>query len=108
MDSQKTVKHVIHITINMSPEQFLQLKTIIDAQIETSTEKHVNGKIRALDKKIDDYIATDTAWKKEDERWKENAQPTVDLGQDALGFGRVFKWILGTGVAVWAFIKIFK
>lgn len=96
---------------NMEPEQFIQLQNSMISVLESTIEKTVNGKIRNLDKKIDDYITVDKEWKKEDEKWKNAAQPGIDLGKDALSFGKVMGYIFkgAAGAAVlWGLIKLFK
>ena len=88
----------------------VQLQSGIEKQIAESIEKNVNGKIRNLDKKIEDYIHEDIAWKEKDALWKQTAQPTVDLGTNAIGFWKVSKWIslvLVTIASTVAAVKIF-
>ncbi len=100
---------------DMTADQFEKLQRTITEQIASSVaaavepaiEKVVNGKIKALDKKIDDYINVDTLWKEKDSIWKQTAQPAVDLGNNTIGFGTVLKWLAATGLAVVAFIKLF-
>lgn len=77
----------------------------IEPAIEKAVEKHVNGKIRAIDTKIDIYI-------KEDLEWKSKALPVIDSGTKVLNFGTVgvglLKFVTVFGVAfgfIWAFIK---
>ena len=54
---------------------------------------------------VDDYIAQDIQWKAVDKAWKETAQPTVDLGKDALGFGRIVKWIIIPALGLLAYLR---
>jgi hypothetical protein len=44
--------------------------------------------MKKLDEKIDHYI-------EQDNKWKQDAQPVIELGQNVRGFGRVFLYILG-------------
>ena len=60
----------------------------IESAIEKAVEKHVNGKIRALDYKIDEYI-------KHDLEWKEEITPQIQLVKDTQGFGKVSLYFLG-------------
>lgn len=83
----------------MTPEQFITIQEEIKTTVATAIETNVNGKIRNLDKKIDEYITKDIAWKLEDKEWKDSAQPTVDFGKNAQGFGRTSKLLaMGAGV----------
>ena len=98
----------------MTNEQFQQFQDRMETKIENGIaigiEKHVNGKIRNLDKKIDDYIVADIHWKEKDKEWKAKAQPTVTLGTNVLTFGGGMKWVLGAVVTIagslFAFDKI--
>lgn len=96
----------------MTPDDFLKLhKAVTDALNETvkeSIEKNVNGKIRNLDSKIDDYIKQDIRWKEEDKRWKDNAQPSVSLGSKVITFTDAMKWILLTGASIAGFIMAIR
>ena len=61
----------------------------------------VNGKIDNIDKKLSDYIKTDTAWKVE-------AQPVINMGKNINGFGKISKVILSLMVAIgsaWGLIE---
>lgn len=89
----------------MSPEQFEKFSAMQNQILKEGIELHVNGKIRNLTKTVDDYIAQDIQWKLIDKAWKETAQPTVDLGKDALGFGRVVKWILLPALGLLAYLR---
>ncbi len=80
----------------------------IEPVIEKSIEKHVNGKIRAIDVKIDAYIVSSEKWREEvtpSLRLVENAQV---VGATSIGFLKVISYI---GVAcgfVYAFFKWIK
>jgi RecJ-like exonuclease len=80
-----------------------ELKDFIEEQVERSIEKHVNHKIDALSKKIDDYIALDTAW-------KQTAQPTIETFMDGKSFLKVGKYLIAgvasIGAVVITIIKI--
>lgn len=99
----------------MTPEQFDRFlksqKEQLELSVATAIEKNVNGKIRNLDKKLDDYITVDTTWKVIDKKWKEDAQPTIDLGNNVRGFNKVLLYLLGLVASiggVFAFIKLVK
>ncbi|MCX6756346.1 MAG: hypothetical protein NTX85_03325 [Candidatus Nomurabacteria bacterium] len=81
----------------MNPEQFEQLQITISKQIEIT----VNGKIDNLNKKVDDYI-------KSDNEWKDRAQPTIELGTNVRGFGKVFAYLIGTAAAVGGLFALFE
>ncbi len=75
----------------MTSEQFDQLnKTIAE-----SIEKNVNGKIRLLDQKIDNYI-------REDNEWKNDVKPYIESMRKIQGFSEVGTAILKTVVAIGA------
>lgn len=96
----------------MTPEQFKEILSIVEKRIDDSTEtavkKHVNGHIKELSKKVDDYIEEDIKWKAEDKRWKDNAQPSVSLGSKVITFTDAMKWILLTGASIAGFIMAIK
>tara|TARA_R110000868_G_scaffold114344_1_gene306415 strand:+ start:159 stop:452 length:294 start_codon:yes stop_codon:yes gene_type:complete len=93
----------------MTPEQFQQLQNTVAESIE----KNVNGKIRALDFKIDTYIREDTEYKerseKSSEEWRTQADDKLQLVSDIQGFSKImFKvigFIVGIGGAVAVIIK---
>ena len=60
----------------------------IEPAIENSVNKYVNGKLDKMNLKIDDYIVSDL-------QWKERAEPTLQMGQNVAGFGRVLLYIVG-------------
>lgn len=82
----------------MNEEQLEVLRKTIDDQLKAGIETHVNGKIRALTYKIDEYIKDDTAW-------KETAKPTIELGNNIRGFGKVFVYLLGIGATLFGIFK---
>jgi len=82
----------------MTPEQLEILKETIDNQLKQGIETHVNGKIRGLSERFDSYV-------KEDNEWKERANPVIELGNNVRGFGVVFMYILGVVGAVFGIIK---
>jgi len=69
-----------------------QLETIKET-IAHSIELNVNGKIRVLTEKMDNYI-------KSDEEWKKQAEPVIKMGENVQGFGKVSLYILGFVAAV--------
>lgn len=85
----------------MTPEQFEKLQTVIKEQIAETVKVTVNGKIDALNKKVDDYI-------KSDNEWKDRAQPTIELGTNVRGFGKVFAYIIGTLAAVGGLVALIE
>ena len=89
---------------NMTPSQLEQLQKTIAVSIE----KNVNGKIRLLDQKIDDYI-------KADELWKNSVTPSIDTMKKLDGFtsigGTILKVIVLLGAAttaIWGAITFLK
>lgn len=64
----------------MTPEQLLEIQDTI--------KKTVNGKIDLLTFKLESYIVADNEWKKK-------AQPTIDMGNNMRGFGKVSLYVIG-------------
>lgn len=85
----------------MSPEQVELVLHSMNEQIDKSIKMYVNGKIDRIDLKIDNYI-------KEDNLWKQTATPTIELGNNIRGFGKVIAYILGIGAGIFAIVRIFK
>lgn len=67
----------------------------IQDAVSIGIEKNVNGKIKALDAKIEQYINADLQWKQIDSSWKRTAQPAIDLGNDARASSRAALFFLG-------------
>ena len=82
----------------MTPEQLELLRQTIDNQLKKGIETHVNGKIRSLTERFDTYV-------REDNEWKERANPTIELGNNVRGFGIVFMYLLGVLGAIFGVIK---
>ncbi len=85
----------------MEPEQFVKMQQSIEATIE----RVVNGKINRLSDKVDQYI-------KEDNEWKLNVGPSIEVMKKMQGFATTGGWILksvmmigGAVSVVWALIK---
>jgi hypothetical protein len=92
----------------MTEKQFEQFNKNIQESIKLSIETTVNGKIRRLDEKIDDYI-------KSDEEWKAGVTPHIETMKQFQGFTLIGTTILkatlliGSVVAsIYAFIKYLK
>lgn len=85
----------------MNDQQFQQFLEIMDKRLEIGIETNVNGKIKNLTAKLDEYI-------KDDNEWKAQALPAIELGKNAIGFGKALSWILGIGLAVLGVIKYFN
>ncbi len=85
----------------MTPEQFEKLQNLISKQVETAVKATVNGKIDDLNRKVDEYI-------KSDNEWKERAQPTIELGANVRGFGKVLAYLIGTVAAIGGLIFTFE
>lgn len=96
----------------MDPKQFGELVEVVKKQVDESVAiavpKHVNGHIKDLTQKVDGYIKEDIQWKQEDKKWKDSAQPSVNLGTKVINFTDVLKWILVTGASIAGFILAIK
>ncbi len=105
----------------MTPDQIEQLQKSLISAVEVKIESTVNGKIDRLKKMMEDQnkimeeqkealiIHTQedklTAYKlenyitKDEQEWKEwkiMAQPSLDLGTNLRGFGKVLAYLVGT------------
>ena len=85
----------------MTPEQFEKLQNLISEQVSVAVKTTVNGKIDSLNTKLEDYI-------KSDNEWKERAQPTIELGTNVRGFGKVFAYLIGTAAAVGGLVVLIE
>lgn len=92
----------------MTEKQFEQFNKNIQESIKLSIETTVNGKIRRLDEKIDNYI-------KSDDEWKQGVTPYIESMKQFQGFTvvgtTVLKAILLIGsvtASIYAFIKYLK
>ena len=88
----------------MTPEQFIQLQETVSNQIKVT----VNGKIDAINTKLDTYI-------KEDNKWKDEVKPYIENMRQMSDFtmvgSAILKFIIAIGGAVtviWAAIKYLK
>ncbi len=85
----------------MSPEQLAKIEETVRHTIETV----VNGKVDRINYKLDNYI-------KEDNIWKDNVTPSIEIMKKMQGFGSVGGWVLKTviliGSAVTAIYAFFK
>ena len=80
----------------------------IEPAVEKSIEKYVNGKIRNMDKKLDDYIKDDNAYKVKDMEWKKLANPAVELGNNTRVFGKVGMYLVGVVGAIGGIFLMIK
>ena len=90
-----TVTHAKDSLLNENSNLVDMIVHKMEGHIEKAIDKHVNGKIKALDTKLDNYIIADMQWKKEDEQWKEDVKPQIQLVKDTQGFGKVSLYFLG-------------
>ncbi len=81
----------------MTPDEFAKITQIIKDTIKET----VNGKIDKIDVKLDNYI-------KDDNEWKAAANPTIELGNNVRGFGKVMVYLLGIAGAIFGLIKFTK
>jgi hypothetical protein len=92
----------------MTDKQFEQFNKNIQDSVSKSIETTVNGKIKRLDEKIDNYI-------KSDNEWKAGVTPHIETMKQFQGFTligtSVLKGILLIGSAtgaIYAFIKYLR
>jgi hypothetical protein len=88
----------------MSPDQFNQIKELI----ETTIQLKVNGKIDRMNQKLDDYIVVDNQWKSGDKEWKESAQPAIDSVDNAKMGGRFVVWLIGVLASIVTLYEVLK
>lgn len=69
------IKETVYLAQNSTKQEnsglITHLQKIMQQEIAVGIEKNVNGKIRNIDKKIDDYIS-------EDNKWKESVTPSIE------------------------------
>jgi hypothetical protein len=84
----------------MTPEQFHALQQTVAESIE----KNVNGKIRALDVKIDTYIREDLEYNKrmaeDTTEWRAMAEENLKAVADVRSFGKVGMRLLAVVAAI--------
>lgn len=92
----------------MNAEELIKIQEAIRDTVGIAIQAHVNGKITKLTVKLDEYI-------KEDNEWKERANPTIELGNNIRGFNKGLVYVLGitgalfgVGKAVVEFIRYFN
>ncbi len=75
-------------------ERYIEaMKSEINRSVAVGIELNVNGKIRNIDRKLDEYISDDNEWKK-------MAQPVVNMGNQARGASVVILWVAGAIIAL--------
>ena len=62
---------ILNLDKDMNAQELQKILDVINSSTENAIEKHVNGKIRNMDKKLDEYIESDLEWKK-------TVEPVVD------------------------------
>lgn len=72
----------------------------------------VNGKVDALKTELQGYVIADTAWKEVDKKWKEDAQPSINLGKNLKWGGMFIASVVAVGAGltgiIVGFIEIIK
>lgn len=79
----------------MTPEQFDKVLISIKEQVSISIDAKVNGNIRRLDQKMDDYI-------KSDNEWKQSVTPSIETMKRVEGFGSTGLYLLKAIIALGA------
>lgn len=72
--------------------------------INKQIEKSVNGGVREINKKLDDYILLDTQWKKDSQPALDNMKNLTGLGKTAFSLSLGVTAIIG---AIFAVKKLF-
>lgn len=62
---------ILNFDKDMNAQELQKILDVINSSTENAIEKHVNGKIRNMDSKLDTYIKSDLEWKK-------TVEPVVD------------------------------
>lgn len=83
----------------MTPSELETLKDDLKTALTQVVVLTVNGKIDAINKKLDLYIQDDNAW-------KATAEPVIDMGNNLRGGGIVLLWVASAIVAVGGAWKI--
>lgn len=84
----------------MSEQQLIQLTESIKNTIEVKIESKVNGSIRRLDEKLDNYITVDIEWK------KEKVEPLIDAHKTIQNLAIFIKWAASIAIAVTVLLKL--
>lgn len=84
----------------------------VDIVVEKSIEKYVNGKIRAIDTKIDTYIREDAEFndrmKSDTDQWRATADKSLEFVKNTTAFGKVFMYLVGVFIAIGTLYKVIK
>lgn len=89
------------------------IQRLLNKEIAKGVELHVNGKIRAIDTKLENYIMSDNEYKervaKESSEWREKVDSKLEVVTNLQGFGRVAMYIMGfigaVGVTIGVILK---
>ena len=92
----------------MREDQLQQILDSIDKQLKAGIETHVNGKIRALTAKMDEYIHEENDRYERNEEWKKRVTPAIETMEHLSTFGTIgmglLKFIVVVGAASAAII----
>ena len=110
-----TAVHVKNSTERSNSDLVGMIMTKLETKIEESIDKNVNGKINKLLENqktnhdiVQTYITEDMKWKEIDKIWKEDAKPSIDLGKNVSGFGKVSLYVVGFMSAVGGLFLMIK
>ena len=77
----------------------------METKIEESINKNVNGKIKGLSERFDDYVITDN-------QWKDSVSPSIDIMKKIQNSSSVIRYVVQTvillGVLVGTIIGLIK
>ena len=82
----------------MDAKDLKKILGALDKSVADAIEKHVNGKIRNMDQKLDAYIEKDMVWK------DKVVQPLVDAYSSANNVGTFLIWISKIVMAIGAIV----
>lgn len=83
--------------VAMTPEQFERFQQSLKETVSDQIKLTVNGKIDGLRKDLQNYVDSDAIWKEVDKTWKEDAQPSIDLGKNVKWGGMFIASVIAVG-----------
>lgn len=104
-DIQQIIKETVAHAKNSFFSEDSKLADHILQKMGGHIESTIDKKLKPLEDKLDNYIVSDN-------KWKEEAQPVIEMGKNVQGFGKVSLYILGFVTSVsagfYAFMELFR
>lgn len=75
------------------------IQRLLNKEIAQAVELHVNGRVRAIDTKLENYIISDKEHNENEARqsaeWRKKVDEKLEVVTNLQGFGRVAMYIMG-------------